>query len=123
MGSDSSGVPEFLRRTLDLISKEENITTVGIYRQNGSQALIQGLKLEIQRGHMDKLNDVKNVHLLTGLVKAFFRELSEELIPWPIVEKIQEIQEEGKISNIVRRKLQHVLMEIKMEHRHTLLLL
>ena len=37
---------------------------------------------------MSVLDNVDDVHVLTGALKLFFRELKEPLIPWDAVEKL-----------------------------------
>ena len=39
---------------------------------------------DINRGNVRKFEELKNVHDVTGIIKAFFQELKKPLIPWKI---------------------------------------
>ena len=45
----------------------------GLYRRNGNMATIQKLRFDIDQEIYDNLEKEKNVHVLTGTVKLFFR--------------------------------------------------
>ena len=42
----------------------------------------------MDQGNVNCLETVDDVHVLTGALKLFFRELKEPLIPWGIVDKL-----------------------------------
>ena len=50
--------------------------------------MVQKLRLQIDQGNLNVLDTVDDVHVLTGALKLFFRELKEPLIPWEAVEKL-----------------------------------
>lgn len=75
------GVPKFILKTIKLIERLENITSLGIYRTSGNLATIQKIRFEVDKGSLDILDDYsKDVDVLTGSLKLFFRELKEPLI-------------------------------------------
>ena len=51
----------------------EFLKSEGLYRKNGNLASIQSFRFEVEEGREEKLDTIRNVHLLTGLVKLFFR--------------------------------------------------
>lgn len=82
-------VPAFILKTIELIERPENITSLGLYRTSGNLATIQKIRFEIDKGRLDVLNDfAKDVDVLTGSLKLFFRELKEPLIPCEICDKL-----------------------------------
>lgn len=75
------GVPKFILKALDLIEKPDNITSLGIYRTSGNLAIIQKIRLDVDKGSLEILDrHSKDVDVLTGSLKLFFRELKEPLI-------------------------------------------
>ena len=67
-----------------LILRPEYLTTDGVYRQSGNLSVVQRLRLQIDQGNLAVLDTVDDVHVLTGALKLFFRELQEPLIPWEV---------------------------------------
>ena len=46
--------------------------------------MVQRLRLQIDQGNLAVLDTVDDVHVLTGALKLFFRELQEPLVPWEV---------------------------------------
>ena len=70
------------------------------------------IRLEVDQGKIDILETVEDVHVLTGALKLFFRELKEPLIPWPFVSKLLlAANAEGEIHliSLVSRSVLHTL--------------
>ena len=65
--------------------RPEYLSTDGVYRQSGNLSVVQRLRLQIDQGNLAVLDTVDDVHVLTGALKLFFRELQEPLIPWEVV--------------------------------------
>merc|ERR1712013_868536 len=87
--SEHTEVPMFVKRCVSIIeSKPEYLSTDGVYRQPGNLSVVQRLRLQIDQGNLTILDTVDDVHVLTGALKLFFRELKEPLIPWDSVEKL-----------------------------------
>ena len=85
---DLSDVPSFVRKCVDCIEKGDLLKTDGVYRQSGNLSTIQKIRLQVDQGNLAILDSVEDVHVLTGSLKLFFRELKEPLIPWEIVGKL-----------------------------------
>merc|ERR1712029_151648 len=87
--SDNCEVPRFVQKCISVIeSKPEYLKTDGVYRQSGNLSTIQKIRLQVDQGNLNCLDAVDDVHVLTGALKLFFRELKEPLIPWLIVDKL-----------------------------------
>jgi len=82
---DQEKIPRFLEKLFRTIEQEKSIVREGLYRQNGNMADIQKLRFAIEENNLDKIDAVNSVHELTGVVKLFFRELREPLIPWNVI--------------------------------------
>ena len=55
--------------------------TDGLYRASGNLSQIQKIRLQVDQYKLDVLAQEEDVHVLTGALKLFFRELKEPLIP------------------------------------------
>ena len=87
--SDTCEVPRFVQKCISVIeSKPEYLMTDGVYRQSGNLSVVQKIRLQIDQGNLNCLDTLDDVHVLTGALKLFFRELKEPLIPWDAVEKL-----------------------------------
>ncbi|XP_057667724.1 uncharacterized protein LOC130900840 isoform X2 [Diorhabda carinulata] len=74
-------VPKFILKTMELIERPDNITSLGLYRTSGNLATIQKIRLEVDKGNLDILDNYsKDPDVLTGSLKLFFRELKEPLL-------------------------------------------
>merc|ERR1712038_633694 len=78
----------FVERCIAEIERGDKIKTDGVYRQGGNICTIQKIRLEVDKGNLSILETMEDVHVLTGALKLFFRELKEPLIPWEAVEKL-----------------------------------
>ena len=86
--TDGSEVPKFVIKCISQIESGELLKTDGVYRQSGNLSTIQKIRLQVDQGNLNCLDAVDDVHVLTGALKLFFRELKEPLIPWLIVDKL-----------------------------------
>lgn len=78
-------VPEFVLRVTGMV--EKNIKNVGIYRQSGDKNKIDRIKKKVGKNKLSSLDKYKNdTAELACVLKQFFRELKEPLIPQEVVE-------------------------------------
>ena len=90
--SEQSPIPKFVRKCIAAIESDpDNLETTGLYRQAGVHSAVQKIRYEIEQGNYTVLETEESLHVLTGALKLFFRELREPLIPWNVVEKLQPI--------------------------------
>lgn len=85
---DESDVPLFVKKCVSEIEKGQLLETDGVYRQSGNLSTIQKIRFQVNQGNLSVLESVDDVHVLTGALKLFFRELKEPLIPWECVDKL-----------------------------------
>ena len=86
--TDLSDVPLFVKKCVAQIESGDLLKTDGVYRQSGNLSTIQKIRLQVDQGNLNCLEAADDVHVLTGALKLFFRELREPLIPWEIVDKL-----------------------------------
>ncbi|XP_043939550.1 rho GTPase-activating protein 9 isoform X2 [Protopterus annectens] len=88
---DKAMVPKFVRLCAEAVEKR-GLEADGIYRVNGNLAIIQKLRFIVD--HEEKLNldssEWEDIHVITGALKLFFRELPEPLIPFEFFEPFVE---------------------------------
>ncbi|XP_054640295.1 rho GTPase-activating protein 15 isoform X2 [Dunckerocampus dactyliophorus] len=80
---EKSTVPRFVRLCTETVEKR-GLDTDGIYRVSGNLAVIQKLRFLVN--HEEKLNldesEWEDIHVISGALKLFFRELPEPLVPY-----------------------------------------
>ncbi|XP_039510094.1 rho GTPase-activating protein 15 isoform X3 [Pimephales promelas] len=83
-------VPQFVRKCTEAVEKR-GLETDGIYRVSGNLAVIQKLRFSVNHERLD-LDDPQwdDIHVITGALKLFFRELPEPLIPYGFFHDIVE---------------------------------
>ncbi|KAG8039833.1 hypothetical protein G9C98_000562 [Cotesia typhae] len=75
-------VPLFVKTCIEVLeSNEDNMKTDGLYRASGNLSQIQKIRLQVDQYNLSVLSQEEDVHVLTGALKLFFRELKEPLIP------------------------------------------
>lgn len=78
---------ELVRVSTDIHSSE-HITEEGLYRKSGELSKIQKLKAIVDKGpknlHLDDPSLEIDVHAVTGLLKAYLREMPEPIIPFEL---------------------------------------
>ncbi len=128
---DGDLVPAFVTRCIAAIeAKPEHLATDGVYRQSGNLSIVQRLRLQVDHGNTSVLDTVDDVHVLTGALKLFFRELKEPLIPWDAVERLMVVCQRSRSSGgsgaaaAKARGLREIVQQrLTAPHRATLLAL
>ncbi|XP_037366380.1 rho GTPase-activating protein 12 isoform X2 [Talpa occidentalis] len=77
---ESGTVPKFVKLCIEHV-EEFGLDVDGIYRVSGNLAVIQKLRFAVNHDEKLDLNDSKweDIHVITGALKMFFRELPEPL--------------------------------------------
>lgn len=83
VGVDRPRIPAFVQQCIAAIeSTEENLKTDGLYRASGNLSQVQKIRLQVDQNNLSVIDREEDVHVLTGALKLFFRELREPLIPY-----------------------------------------
>ncbi|XP_039194167.1 rho GTPase-activating protein 15 isoform X2 [Crotalus tigris] len=108
---DGSTVPYFVKMCIKAV-EERGLDVDGIYRVSGNLATIQKLRFVVNQEEKLNLDDSQweDIHVVTGALKMFFRELPEPLFPYCFFEqfveaiKIQEYDSQVKaIKDLVQK--------------------
>ncbi|XP_074123165.1 rho GTPase-activating protein 12 isoform X4 [Sminthopsis crassicaudata] len=77
---ENATVPKFVKLCIEHV-EEHGLDIDGIYRVSGNLAVIQKLRFAVNHDEKLDLNDSKweDIHVITGALKMFFRELPEPL--------------------------------------------
>nr|XP_032528038.1 uncharacterized protein LOC116778196 isoform X2 [Danaus plexippus plexippus] len=82
-------VPEFVRACVrEIEASDDNMATDGLYRASGNLSQVQKIRLEIDQNNMSVIENSPDIHVLTGSLKLFFRELKEPLIPCCLFDRV-----------------------------------
>nr|XP_060614560.1 rho GTPase-activating protein 30 [Anolis sagrei ordinatus] len=118
--SSGHDVPQVLKSCTEFV--EHHGIVDGIYRLSGVSSNIQKLRLEFDTERTPDLNKdvyLQDIHCVSSLCKAYFRELPNPLLTYQLYDKFAEavaIQlEEGRLE-----KIKEVLKELPPPHYRTL---
>ncbi|KAJ8395055.1 hypothetical protein AAFF_G00040060 [Aldrovandia affinis] len=80
---ESSSVPDFVTMCIDHVERT-GLSVDGLYRVSGNLAVIQKLRFAVNHDEKVNLEDSKweDIHVTTGALKMFFRELPEPLFTY-----------------------------------------
>ncbi|KAL0963902.1 hypothetical protein UPYG_G00315150 [Umbra pygmaea] len=108
---EGTTVPKFVNQCVESVEKR-GLEADGIYRVSGNLATIQKLRFLVDQEEEFNLDDSQweDIHVVTGALKMFFRELPEPLFPFrffePFVEAIKMKEGKEKIQAIKKLVLQ-----------------
>uniref|UniRef100_A0A4W4GEG9 Rho GTPase activating protein 27 n=1 Tax=Electrophorus electricus TaxID=8005 RepID=A0A4W4GEG9_ELEEL len=85
---ENTTVPRFVEKCIKVVERR-GLNIDGIYRVSGNLAVIQKLRYNVDREEDLDLDDGQweEIHVITGALKLFFRELPEPLFPYSFFEK------------------------------------
>ncbi|ORY44560.1 Rho GTPase activation protein [Rhizoclosmatium globosum] len=69
------------------VEAREGIECQGIYRLSGNSATIGKLKVAFNHGETVDLSTEDDINVITGLLKSYFRELQNPLIPFEVYDQ------------------------------------
>uniref|UniRef100_A0A1I8QEZ4 Rho-GAP domain-containing protein n=1 Tax=Stomoxys calcitrans TaxID=35570 RepID=A0A1I8QEZ4_STOCA len=79
----TTNVPRFVADSIEYIERKDRIVQDGLYRACGNKFSIDELKQKLTKSYIydPKLITADDIHTITSLLKLFFRELPQPLIP------------------------------------------
>uniref|UniRef100_A0A914PZ43 Rho-GAP domain-containing protein n=1 Tax=Panagrolaimus davidi TaxID=227884 RepID=A0A914PZ43_9BILA len=77
---DHTNVPRFITEITRVV-EDKGLGVDGIYRVSGNLSSIQKIRCQVDQDRYEVLWKEDDIHVLTGAVKLFFRELSEPIFP------------------------------------------
>ncbi|KAG5283788.1 hypothetical protein AALO_G00046160 [Alosa alosa] len=109
---EGTTVPKFIRLCIQEVERR-GLQSDGIYRVSGNLATIQKLRFMVDQEEELNLGDSQweDIHVITGALKMFFRELPEPLFPFRFFEQfVESIKiKDSKQKVQVVKKLVHQL--------------
>uniref|UniRef100_A0A0K0E996 Rho-GAP domain-containing protein n=1 Tax=Strongyloides stercoralis TaxID=6248 RepID=A0A0K0E996_STRER len=116
---EQSTVPKFLV-VITKIIEEKGLETDGLYRVSGNLSTIQKIRCKVDQYNYDDIKNEEDVHVLTGTLKLFFRELSEPLFPINMNKDfVNSIQTGNMETRFV--KIDELLTKLPTVNKHTLI--
>ncbi|KAI1884903.1 hypothetical protein AGOR_G00214680 [Albula goreensis] len=109
---EGTTIPSFVKKCVEAVEKR-GMEADGIYRVSGNLATIQKLRFLVDQEDELDLDDCQweDVHVITGALKMFFRELPEPLFPFrffePFIEAIKTKDYKQRVQAV--KKLVHQL--------------
>ncbi|XP_077381245.1 rho GTPase-activating protein 12-like isoform X2 [Festucalex cinctus] len=105
---ENSTVPSFVKMCIEHV-ESNGLHIDGLYRVSGNLALIQKLRFAVNHDEKVSLSDAKweDIHVTTGALKMFFRELPEPLFTYTL---FQDFVSAIKISDYKQRV--HTIKEL-----------
>ncbi|XP_022643396.1 uncharacterized protein LOC111242816 isoform X4 [Varroa destructor] len=86
---EHSTVPRFVVRCIDAIENKD-MRADGIYRASGNLSQVQKVRFSINMDDYSVLDKEEDVHVLTGALKMFFREMREPLLTYALFDRLLE---------------------------------
>ncbi|XP_026078916.1 rho GTPase-activating protein 27 [Carassius auratus] len=80
---EKSRVPSFVEKCIRAVEKR-GLEIDGLYRVSGNLAVIQKLRFKADHEDLDLEEGNWDIHVITGALKLFFRELQEPLFPYSL---------------------------------------
>ncbi|KAM6934675.1 rho GTPase-activating protein 15 [Xenentodon cancila] len=128
---EGTTIPKFVQMCLDAVEKR-GLEADGIYRVSGNLATIQKLRFMVDEEENLDLDHSQweDVHVITGALKLFFRELPEPLFPFssfhPFVEAVKIKESKLKLQTVKKLIQQlpppnHDTMKLLFSHLHRVL--
>ena len=77
---EKATVPQFVKSCIQAIEKKD-LKADGIYRVCGNLSQVQKLRFQVNQDNYSGMWKEDDVHVLTGLLKMFFRDMKEPLLP------------------------------------------
>ncbi|KAM8945783.1 rho GTPase-activating protein 27-like [Pelodytes ibericus] len=101
---EKTNVPEFVSKSIQAVERR-GLDIDGLYRVSGNLAVIQKLRYKVDHDESFNLDDGRweDVHVITGALKLFFRELPEPLFPYSHFDMFVEAIKLGDQTQKIRR--------------------
>ncbi|XP_075438341.1 rho GTPase-activating protein 27-like isoform X4 [Ascaphus truei] len=117
---EKQNVPGFVTMSILAVEKR-GLDIDGLYRISGNLAIIQKLRYKVDHDEHFSLDDGRweDVHVITGALKLFFRELSEPLFPYSHFDQfIDAIKMSDQAQRI--RRLKELVMSLPSPNLETM---
>ncbi|KAG2393224.1 hypothetical protein C9374_009801 [Naegleria lovaniensis] len=108
-------VPTPIKNCMDFM-REHHADTRGIFRISGNQATVNQLKILLNHGTNVDLHHV-DCHVLSSLIKLFFRELPDPLFKYSMYDEIiKSVKEAGSSTSTIIESLKTIIAKLPQYH-------
>ncbi|CAI4230489.1 unnamed protein product [Auanema sp. JU1783] len=114
-------VPKFIRTVTELI-EDKGLEVDGLYRVSGNLSAVQRIRCQVDQDKYNALVNEEDVHVLTGSLKLFFRELAEPVFPMAMTKDFLSANQVQQ-AKLRFKKFDELLKSLPPENRETLKLL
>ncbi|CAJ0945537.1 unnamed protein product, partial [Mesorhabditis belari] len=114
-------VPRFIQVVTELI-EAKGLEVDGLYRVSGNLSSVQKIRCQVDQNRYQLLVAEEDIHVLTGALKLFFRELAEPVFPIKMHKDFLSAMQQAKSSHRQRR-FDELIKLLPIENRETLKLL
>ncbi|VDK58251.1 unnamed protein product [Anisakis simplex] len=111
-------VPRFIQLVTEVI-ESRGLDTDGLYRVSGNLSAIQKIRCHVDQDKYNVLFREEDVHVLTGALKLFFRELSEPIFPTNLAKEFIHVNRSPNDENKIK-KFDELLRRLPLVNRETL---
>uniref|UniRef100_A0A1I7TEP1 WW domain-containing protein n=1 Tax=Caenorhabditis tropicalis TaxID=1561998 RepID=A0A1I7TEP1_9PELO len=118
---ENSLIPKFIKVITEVI-ESKGLETDGIYRVSGNLSAVQKIRCQADQDNYKALVAEEDIHVLTGALKLFFRELSEPLFPINLQKEYTSAMQMPNATNRFK-KFEELLNRLPSENRETLKML
>ncbi|XP_063718284.1 uncharacterized protein LOC134845259 isoform X2 [Symsagittifera roscoffensis] len=118
--SEKRMVPEFVINGTREVERR-GVDIEGIYRLCGNMAEIQKLRFEVDKNSSYSLSQVQDIHVITGALKMYFRELPESLFPSGSYTTLAQAFTSGKETDELIDTVRGIIQTFSFTHQATLL--
>lgn len=102
---EKTTIPQFVKACIQAIEKKD-LKSDGIYRVCGNLSQVQKIRFQVNQDNYSGLWKEEDVHVLTGLLKMFFRDMKEPVIPCNMFEQLMKAialpDRKSKLERITR---------------------
>eukprot|EP01104_Vermistella_antarctica_P018438 TRINITY_DN6828_c0_g1_i1.p1 TRINITY_DN6828_c0_g1~~TRINITY_DN6828_c0_g1_i1.p1 ORF type:complete len:780 (+),score=183.52 TRINITY_DN6828_c0_g1_i1:167-2506(+) len=88
-------VPYVVHRCIEYLEKDDRLKQEGIFRQSGQKTVLDRFKIAFDQGKDIDLETCDDPNCIAGLLKLFFRELSEPLLTTPLYRQFIDLGEDA----------------------------
>ena len=98
-------------------TESEGLEIEGLYRKAGQMTVTTSLSVELDKGNYD-LPDTSDIHTITSLLKKFFKELPDPLVPMAMYYEFVSVGQDGDDESRMSR-LKELVLRLPTAHYHT----
>ncbi|CAJ0587128.1 unnamed protein product, partial [Mesorhabditis spiculigera] len=118
---ENSLVPRFIQVVIELI-ESKGLEVDGLYRVSGNLSSVQKIRCHVDQNRYQALVAEDDIHVLTGALKLFFRELAEPVFPTKMSKEFIATMQLATTPQKLKR-LNELLKQLPPENRETLKML